>query len=269
MEGSHVSHPRIRKAVSVISMISDVRLLKTKTATKILIYDECARELSCVTVHTHLETTGASSHEKSNVSELTMTSRENSWQQSHPHKVYIPPWKQIHLSDTFQAPKGYQFMECCHKHIYHFKQIDVYMFLTLQDLYLGGWPDAQDVLVTGEKELPEMTVFCGSCGWGAYQLETEEKMGSWVVVSASAKCMEEILRGENFETSSALQPTFYVWLAFEFSLAIWSLMSSEKKGRCKINALPLTSIQSLQMWWPQQVRQNLKHCCLPSLRVRA
>ena len=120
------------------------------------------------------------------------------------------------------------------KHIHHFKHTNVYMCLTLQDVYLGGWPDAQDVLVTGEKELPEMTVFCGSCGWGAYQLETEEKMGSWVVVSASAKCMEEILRGENLRTSSALLH-LNVWLAFESSLAIWSLLSSAKKQGAKLN----------------------------------
>ena len=60
---------------------------------------------------------------------------------------------------------------------------------------MGGWSDAHEVLLSGQSDLPEMTVFCGSCGWAPHQLEMEEKMGSWAVVSASPKCVQQILQG--------------------------------------------------------------------------
>lgn len=70
-------------------------------------------------------------------------------------------------------------------------------FPCLQDVYLGGWSDAREVLKSGSLELPEMTVFCGSCGWAPHQLKHEARTGCWAIISASPGCVQQILKGTN------------------------------------------------------------------------
>lgn len=49
---------------------------------------------------------------------------------------------------------------------------------------------------TEEDMFPEMCFFIGSCGWAPHQLENEERMGTWIAVSASPKLIRSILYGD-------------------------------------------------------------------------
>lgn len=70
---------------------------------------------------------------------------------------------------------------------------------TTQDVYVGGWREARakaQANIDSAESLPEFSMYSGSCGWGPGQLQREEELGAWWVVSASPGCIRELLRGE-------------------------------------------------------------------------